>query len=331
MILQPCNVELTKIHYYDKSRKEMNLKISTISQEVFENSYNKNVIIKRNVIGHRWVLRINEQNEDFEKKSKLRIVLYVLVFCSIVVAVVFGIFLSVDTLLFNRELEKSSKLHELSDSMENTRDSNETLEHLLLKMNDTDLIANETRLEQISLQFCRECILGLDICLKIGQTEKPRCVQAQDRTDPTGCGGLCPIKTHYCQILDAKLRVFQCSLLTGTLECPQGTFNCGNMCILEKKRCDGVMDCSNRTDEENCDCDLNKNFHCGNYTSCLAITKKCDKKIDCWDKSDELNCNTGEKCAQDEYPCNNNKCLPQENFCDGTVDCLDESDEPEGC
>lgn len=82
--------------------------------------------------------------------------------------------------------------------------------------------------------------------------EKPTCVKAINENDPTGCGGLCRINTHYCQVLDKKTKVHQCSLLKNILRCPNNTFNCGNMCISRKKECDGKFDCSNGSDEKNC-------------------------------------------------------------------------------
>lgn len=82
--------------------------------------------------------------------------------------------------------------------------------------------------------------------------QKPECVKPINENDPTGCGGLCKINTHFCQNLDNKARVYQCSLLKNILRCPNNTFNCGNMCILPEKRCDGRIDCSDGSDERNC-------------------------------------------------------------------------------
>ncbi|XP_074029553.1 uncharacterized protein isoform X2 [Leptinotarsa decemlineata] len=330
MILQPSNVELTKVHYYGKNGNDRNLRISTISREVYENSYNRNVIIKRNIFGQRWVLRINER-DDLKKTHKYRIALYVLVFCSILLAVASGIFFSLDKLIF-KEDSKTSNKYKLQEAVSDTHTTNKTREDRLLNAtrNENPATVYEMEKKTYSPPFCNDCISGVEVCLKVEETGKPRCVLAADWNDPTGCGGLCSINTHFCQILDARLKVFQCSLLTDTLKCPKGAFSCGNMCISQEKRCDGVMDCSDLLDEKNCDCNLKTHFQCGNSTSCLDLTKKCDKRIDCWDKSDEMECSTV-TCLSNEHPCQNNQCLAKEKFCDGTPDCSDESDEPEGC
>lgn len=94
MILQPCSVELTKIHYYDKNKTERNCPIPTISREIDNNHFNSNIIIKKNIFGQRWVLKINESG-NIKKKSKVRVIIYVLVICSLITAVSFGILLSI--------------------------------------------------------------------------------------------------------------------------------------------------------------------------------------------------------------------------------------------
>lgn len=91
-----------------------------------------------------------------------------------------------------------------------------------------------------------------EICIKQKVHEKPTCVKAINENDPTGCGGLCEINIHFCQILDKKAKVYQCSLLQNILRCPNGTFNCEYKCIPQEKRCDGQIDCSNALDEKNC-------------------------------------------------------------------------------
>lgn len=90
MILQPCSAELTRIHYYDRNKSERNWAITPISRQIDNN----NVVIKKNVFGQHWVLKISE-NRDIKKKSKARVVIYVLVICSLICAVFCGILFSV--------------------------------------------------------------------------------------------------------------------------------------------------------------------------------------------------------------------------------------------
>uniref|UniRef100_A0A6P7HCU4 Low-density lipoprotein receptor-like n=1 Tax=Diabrotica virgifera virgifera TaxID=50390 RepID=A0A6P7HCU4_DIAVI len=195
-----------------------------------------------------------------------------------------------------------------------------------------DLIPIETTtLEPEKKSYCNNCTFLVEICMKVNDTSKPECVQVKDVADPTGCGGLCQINTQFCQILSQKYKVFQCSPRKTVLNCDDNQFNCGNMCISEEKSCDGKLDCSNGSDEENCDCDYTTHFHCQGRLSCIPKTYICDKKIDCWDGSDEENCYYEHICQEGEYHCNNGYCIKSEQLCDGFPDCSDNSDEPSGC
>lgn len=95
------------------------------------------------------------------------------------------------------------------------------------------------------------------------------------------------------------------------------------------------------------DCKLEENFQCSNSTNCLPKSKRCDGIVDCWDKSDETNCHKGRNqiivvaikkwffnvsgCPTGQFTCTNGQCIPRDHFCDGTKHCLDSSDEPQGC
>lgn len=87
------NVELTKVHYFEPARHHRNVEmIPTISEEVYQNTFNKNLIIKKNIFGHKWVLKVNELNGNVKKKRSLRCLLYCVVFLCILLAVLSGVF-----------------------------------------------------------------------------------------------------------------------------------------------------------------------------------------------------------------------------------------------
>lgn len=100
--------------------------------------------------------------------------------------------------------------------------------------------------------FCNKCNKTEEVCLNIIEGRNPECIKIADKKDPTGCGGLCKINEEYCKLLDAKDELYQCRRLVNTLNCSNEDFNCGNRCISKKLRCDGMIHCTNQSDEKNC-------------------------------------------------------------------------------
>lgn len=94
-MIPSSSVELTRVHFFDPNRYERNIEIPTISREVFQNSFNTNTIIKKNIFGHKWVLKINENQDDEKEKCSGKVIVYIWVFCCIIVAISFGIYFSV--------------------------------------------------------------------------------------------------------------------------------------------------------------------------------------------------------------------------------------------
>ncbi|XP_053608922.1 atrial natriuretic peptide-converting enzyme [Plodia interpunctella] len=72
--------------------------------------------------------------------------------------------------------------------------------------------------------------------------------------------------------------------------CPTG-FQCDvKRCIPHDWRCDGHVDCQDRSDELNCNpCKKSGDVHCGNR-QCISQSHMCDGKIDCPWGQDERNC-----------------------------------------
>lgn len=76
--------------------------------------------------------------------------------------------------------------------------------------------------------------------------------------------------------------------------CGVNQFKCADKgCILATKRCDGVGQCEDNSDEGDiCDCvDRNKwLFQCNKNNTCVFKMQQCDGYRDCPDGEDEMNC-----------------------------------------
>uniref|UniRef100_A0A8C6P698 Low density lipoprotein receptor-related protein 2b n=1 Tax=Nothobranchius furzeri TaxID=105023 RepID=A0A8C6P698_NOTFU len=169
---------------------------------------------------------------------------------------------------------------------------------------------------------------------------------------PTDCrcnvvpNGLC---SHFCFPTPSFSRVCGCpygmKLQPNQRDCikdesvPPPDNNCGDYsfecdegrCRPNSFRCDGIIDCVDRTDETNCTNTATCSplaFTCNNK-HCIYSSWRCDGLDDCGDGSDEVNCPTRlpTTCAANFFTCNNNRCIAKTWVCDGENDCGDGSDE----
>ncbi|KAH0951737.1 hypothetical protein HN011_001953 [Eciton burchellii] len=126
-------------------------------------------------------------------------------------------------------------------------------------------------------------------------------------------------------------RIFQAGERDTQPECDQATeLRCrSGACVPLESRCDGVLQCNDGSDEDNCPtigdgcsagefaCDVNR---------CILESQRCNFVEDCQDGSDEHDCNYP-ACASNEFICRNGQCIDNNKYCNGVQDCHDGSDE----
>ncbi|XP_063063578.1 transmembrane protease serine 7 [Engraulis encrasicolus] len=107
--------------------------------------------------------------------------------------------------------------------------------------------------------------------------------------------------------------------------CPDDYFLCATgLCVDTSRRCDGLDDCQDESDELFCSspsksCDGSGPLH---------PVYVCNGESECSNGRDEANCTKETPCTSISYRCGSGTCIPKRNArCDGVPDCHDNSDE----
>ncbi|XP_043535737.1 transmembrane protease serine 6 isoform X1 [Chiloscyllium plagiosum] len=117
---------------------------------------------------------------------------------------------------------------------------------------------------------------------------------------------------------------FSYSLFNQSDPCPDKVLcSVSGLCVTE---CDGLKDCSNGVDENNCVCPAQ--FHCAEGNTCLSLLDVCNQVADCETANDEQSCDEAVPCDLFTYKCDDGTCVKKANpQCDYVSDCQDGSDE----
>ncbi|XP_048518444.1 basement membrane-specific heparan sulfate proteoglycan core protein isoform X7 [Dendroctonus ponderosae] len=117
-------------------------------------------------------------------------------------------------------------------------------------------------------------------------------------------------------------------VFTSFEECAQGEFGCDlNRCLPMSSRCDGLSDCEDETDEQECYSCSGDAFHCDN-SKCIQTERVCDGDPDCRDGSDEI-CKGSEThgCLPSDFDCGDGQCIPNYLRCSQRAECSNGEDE----
>ncbi|XP_072758583.1 basement membrane-specific heparan sulfate proteoglycan core protein isoform X12 [Anoplolepis gracilipes] len=131
-------------------------------------------------------------------------------------------------------------------------------------------------------------------------------------------------------------RIFQAGEKNEQPECDQtAELRCrSGECVPLESRCDGILQCNDGSDEDNCPTEsLNRTsdgcstgeFAC-DVNRCILDSQRCNFVEDCQDGSDEHDCNYPD-CSATEFICRSGQCIDSNRYCDGVHDCYDGSDE----